>query len=460
MTQRRVRWTHRIGLPHLALGLVAAAPAATVPPAASHASAEMDCQAIGGGALQVDLAAAASEIRHVALRPGETLRFTFEAEPGPFGILTLIEGADSPRVLLVGPPGTAVTFTAEKRGAFGFQFAKDGAVGGRFTVACGLADQLPGGGATARAPASRPDGLAIDSGGFAAEGLQIADLEPTVSSQGLGGLAPKGAAPASKETALAARQAGTGPQMKLQWLDQRYRLAGPEGPQVDPSASGVEIGVNYKLPSILTIGALAQINPAAEMLLGGQRSLLDRGWMAGPVTTIQLAPGLVLDARAAWGEGESGLDEAAVTAAQRRLVSARLANEHAFGAWRFTPAVNLNYVHETLPGSGSATEGQAPHNSAVGRIDIGPQLAYRSDLTSSAFIEPRVVVGGFWDLEDLAKDAAGPAGQPQMRLKAEAGVTFGFYDGPKLQALGALEAGDHETPDAWTGRLQLNVPLK
>jgi hypothetical protein len=47
-----------------------------------------------------------------------------------------------------------------------------------------------------------------------------------------------------------------------------------------------------------------------------------------------------------------------------------------------------------------------------------------------------------------------------MRLKAEAGLTFGFYNGPKLQALGALEAGDRETPDAWTGRLQLNVPLK
>jgi hypothetical protein len=300
--------------------------------------------------------------------------------------------------------------------------------------------------------------LAIDSGGFAAEGLQIADLNPSVSSQGLGELAPKGA-PTGQDTALAAQQAGTGPQMKLQWLDQRYRLTGPEGPQIDPNASGVEIGVNYKLQSIVTIGALAQVNPAAEMLLGGQRSLLDQGWMAGPVTTVQIAPGLVLDARAAWGEGQSGLDEAAVTAAQRRLISAKLANAHAFGAWRFTPTVKFDYVHETLPGAGAA-EASAPHASGAGRIDLGPELAYRTDLTSSAFIEPRVVVGGFWDFEDLAKDAAGAAGHPQMRLKAEAGVTLGFYNGPKLQALGGVEAGDQETPDAWTGRLQLNVPLK
>jgi hypothetical protein len=465
MMQHRARWTHPLGLPHLASGLLAAAlTVGTVPAAPSQATAELDCAAIGRRAVQVDLATAAGEIRHVALRPGETLRFTFEAEPGPFGILTLIEGAESPRVLLVGPSGAAASFTAETSGAFGFQFTKDGAVAGRFTVACGSVDELPGGGASARAPASQPDGLPLDSSGFAAEGLQIADLEPSVSSQGLGELAPKGAATAGQDTALAARQAGTGPQMKLQWLDQRYRLAGPEGPQIDPNASGVEIGVNYKLQSIVTIGALAQVNPAAEMLLGGQRSLLDQGWMAGPVTSIQFAPGLVLDARAAWGEGVSGLDEAAVTAAQRRLVSARLANEHAFGAWRFTPAVNFNYVHETPPGSGPATEATPPHAGAAGRIDVGPALAYRTDLTSSAFIEPRVLVGGFWNFEDLAKDAAkdaaGPLGNPQMRLKAEAGLTFGFYNGPKLQALGALEAGDRETPDAWTGRLQLNLPLK
>jgi hypothetical protein len=49
----------------------------------------------------------------------------------------------------------------------------------------------------------------------------------------------------------------------------------------------------------------------------------------------------------------------------------------------------------------------------------------------------------------------------EPRLKAEAGVTFGLTDGPKLQALGGVEGGDAAgTPDIWTGRLQLSVPLK
>ena len=38
-------------------------------------------------------------------------------------------------------------------------------------------------------------------------------------------------------------------------------------------------------------------------------------------------------------------------------------------------------------------------------------------------------------------------------------MTIGIVDGPKLQALGGVEEG-RGTPDAWTGRVQLSVPLK
>jgi hypothetical protein len=450
------RSSRRIGLPQLALTAAAVAVTAARPVPAL-ATAEMDCPAIGREASQVDLTTAASDTRFVELRPGETLRFAFEAEPGPFGTLTLIEGDGSPRVLLVGPSGTAVSFTARRSGAFGFQFAKDGEAAARFKVACAAPKRAPGDKAAAKGTELGRGSLPSDAG--LVEELQVADLDDaTASREDLSAAPRSGAAPLGQDAASAALQVGTGAQMKLQWLDQRYRSAGPEGPQVDPNTSGVEIGVNYKVKAAVTVGALAQVNPAAEMLLGAQRSLVDQGWMAGPFTTIRLAPGLVLDARAAWGEGQGGPDEAATTAAQRRLVTARLANENAFGAWRFTPSVNFNYLHESLPGSGLVAE--AAHGTAAGRIDMGPELAYHADLTSSAFMEPRVVVGGFWDLDSLAKEAAGAHGHAEMRLKAAAGVTFGFYNGPKLQALGALEEGGQETPDAWSGRLQLSVPLR
>jgi len=426
-------------------------------PLPAFATTEADCAAIGGEALEVSLATRASDTRHVVLRQGETLRFAFDTESGPFGTLTLIEGDGAPHVLLVGPAGTAVSFTARRSGAFGFRFAKVGEAAARFSVACGTPEGGPGGGAPAKG-AALGDGLPLDEIGAAgaAEQLQAGDLETVLSRDGRPAPMPKGmdATAAAPQTGP---QAGVGTEMKLQWLDQRYRPAGPEGPQIDPTASGVEIGVNYKFQSAVRVGALAQVNPAGEMLLGAQRSLVDQGWMAGPFTTIRLAPGLVFDARAAWGEGQSGPDEAVSAAAQRRLVSARLANENTAGGWRFTPSVNLNYVHESLPGS-AATE--APHATAAGRIDVGPELAYRTDLTASTFVEPRLLVGGFWGFDALAAEAAGAHHHAEMRLKAEAGLTIGFYNGPKLQALGALEEGGQDTPDAWSGRLQLNVPLE
>jgi hypothetical protein len=449
--QTALRLPPRISPPKLALTIAALAAWRPMP---ALATTEVDCAAISRRALQVELASDTSETRHVALRRGETLRIAFEAEPGPFGTLTLIEGDGSPHVLLVGPSGTAVSFTAERGGAFGFRFSREGEVAARFVVDCRPPERTPGGEASAQHPGLGQGSVPVDADPIGE--LQATNLDADPGREALSALAPN-RTPAPQNAALAATEAGTGAQMKLKWLDQRYRPGGPEGPQIDPTTSGVEIGVNYKLRSAVTVGARAQVNPADEMLLGTQRSLLDQGWMAGPFTTIRLAPGLVLDARAAWGEGQSGPDEAAAAAAQRRLVTARLANENAFGAWRFTPSVNFNYVHETLPGALAA---EAPHTTAAGRIDVGPELAYRTDLTSSTFLEPRLVVGGFWDFDPVVNASVVPHNHAEMRLKAEAGLTIGSNNGPKLQALGALEEGDQGTPDTWSGRLQLNVPLK
>jgi hypothetical protein len=422
------------------------------------ATTETDCATLSGDGLQVDLTGAAKETRHIVLRSGETLHIAFEAESGPRGgRVTLIEGAGSPRRLLADPSGTSVSFTAERSDAFGFQFAREGGVAGRFTVTCGPRARPPGAGPLARTAALEQGMSPPTDADAAVMELEIEPYPAPTQDAVQGPLAP--IEPPAGVT-LSAPSFPAGSHMKMQWLDQHYAWSGLDGSYIDPRTSGMEIGVNYKLKSDVTIGALAQLNPAAEVVLGGQRSLAEQGWMAGPVTTLRLAPGLVLDARAAWGEGVSGPAEAAATAAQRSLVSARLANQQTFGAWRFTPSVNFNYQQETLPGAQAAPETSAAHATGAGRIDLGPELVYRTDLTPTTFIEPRAVVGGFWDLGSPAADATATAAHAEMRLRAEAGVTIGVPEGPKLQASGAIEEGIDAMPDTWTGRLQLSVPLK
>jgi hypothetical protein len=430
---------------------------------AADAGGEVDCASIRYELFQVDLTALGSEKRQIRLQAGETLRLSFQTRRGAFGTLTLVEGAGAPRVLLVGPAGTGVSFAPRQGGAFTFEFEKTSEDAARFTVSCTAAR------ATYRAEASAGRQAlgftALSTGelgeaGFSGEDLQLRQALAGALAGAAGETAQKVPPPIAAPPGVSiATPQTSGSHIKLGWLDERYQPSGRGNPGIDPAASGVEIGVNYKLRSAVTIGALAQVNPATDVPFGLEHSIADQGWMVGPTSKVELAPKLLLDARAAWGEGESGPEEAPAAAALRRQLSARLASEQAFGAWRLTPSVNFNYLQQVPQGLPGA-EAAAAHATAAGRIDVGPELAYHMDLPAAAFFEPRAVVGGFWDFDSLSKAAPSGAVHPEMRLKAEAGVTIGVRDGAKLQASGALEAGDRETPDAWSGRLQLNVPLK
>jgi Autotransporter beta-domain len=328
-------------------------------------------------------------------------------------------------------------------------------------LALTLAMGTAAGGATARAAV--PDDAA--PGWDAAPMTEVPGI---VVVPGLPEPDPQGKGPFGGVTGIPAPRQSGGTEVKLQWRSERYVPGGAEGLEVDGNTSGVEIGVSYKLKSAVSIGAQAQFDPAGETLVSGQRSLSDHAWMAGPVATVNVAPGLVLEARAAWGLAESAADElhAGSPAAQRRFLSARLTNPHALGAWRFTPSINFSQAWEgaaPVAGQGpSQAPGQvsAEHMVGSGRVDIAPEIAYRFEFARSAFIEPKAVLGGFWAFDDLTKSTPGVGTHTEPRLKAEAGVTFGVVDGVKLEALGGVEGGDATTPDVWTGRLQLSVPLK
>jgi hypothetical protein len=435
----------------LALTLAAAVASGWTAPA--HAGGGIDCKAVNHGALNVTLDATASDTRTVALQSGDTLTFTFRAKPGPVGMLTLLVGTGTPRLLLVGPSGTSASLAAEQNGSFALRF---GRIGGEeaasFEASCISGRDVP--------PPSaglQRDATAVAAGGMAFEPVgderQIAidarALDVPQQGKSLPGTGATGGKP---------KQAA-GAEVNLKWREERYAPGGPEGPLIDGSASGVDIGLNYRLKPAITIGALAQFDPAGEMMLGSQGSLSDRSWLAGPVASVQFAPGLVLDARAAWGVAGTDDLTGAGAAMARRVLTAKLANPHSFGALRFNPSVKFSHLWEALDAPGPLP---AEVHSVVssGRVDIAPELAYRIDLAPSAFLEPRAVIGPFWGFDDLTKLAPGTGPHLEARLKAEAGVTLGVVDGPKLQALGVIEEGDATNPDSWTGRLQLSVPLK
>lgn len=424
----------------------------------AQAAPDSGCKAINSGALNVELGTESSATRAVALKAGDTLTFNFESAAGPFGTLTLLKGPGAPRSLLVGPSGTNVSFVAAKAGAFDFEFSKEGADAASFAVSCMPANRSA---AAARRSAKLLGATWPDAGN-----VEMADVAGVVLDAGVPasnrGSAPAGASIPADASAL--KHTGA-VDMKMQWRGERTTAGGPNGAEIDNAASGIEAAFNYKVLPEIMVGALAQVDQRHETMVGTPQTLSQHGWMAGPVANVKLAPGLTFDASAAWGVAEGASDELAARTVDvpRRVVSARLANTQSFGPWRISPSVSVNHFYEAASVPASA----ATHDNAVayaaggfGRVDVGPEFAYRVELDKSGYIEPRAALGTFWDFDSLSRLAPGAAGHNDMRLKAEAGVTIGATDGTKLQAGGAVEEGEPGAASVWSGRLQLSVPMK
>ena len=78
----------------------------------------------------------------------------------------------------------------------------------------------------------------------------------------------------------------------------------------------------------------------------------------------------------------------------------------------------------------------------------------------SMYIEPKVMVGTFWNLGDAATIGTATGAGLDPRHMAETGITFGAADGTQLQLGGGVQEGETRSDAVWTGRMQLNIPLK
>jgi hypothetical protein len=257
---------------------------------------------------------------------------------------------------------------------------------------------------------------------------------------------------------------GLPPEPPAAGLDARLKWEGNtrSGAAQDPATAGIAtLGVKYKLKPDIMLGVLAQFDQAGDTAFAGLRSSPQQSWMAGPAASVRLAPGLVLDARAAWGVGEASAADygaAGIWTTERRLIDAKLASTQSYGAWRFSPTVTFNYAEDKPDGTTATT--LAARSTGAGQVAVTPELAYRIDMPQAMYIEPKAAIGSLWAIEDLSRHGLHDMAHEDLRLKAGAGVTFGSADGTKLEVGAGVEEGAPAAPDVWTGRLQLSVPLK
>ena len=182
--------------------------------------------------------------------------------------------------------------------------------------------------------------------------------------------------------------------------------------------------------------------------------------MAGPYLSMRLLSGVTFDGRAAWGETEN--DDHAVemgeTLTNRRLMRAKLTGTREVEGWKVAPSVGLVYLEDAVRDD---TTG-ATKAAGTGRIEVLPEVSRRFAVDGDTFIEPRAAVGGFVGFDEfsaLKATTVTTGNAADMHLKAEAGVALGVKEGSSLQATGGVESASSATPETWTGRLQLKVPL-
>jgi hypothetical protein len=352
-----------------------------LPALPAHPASNSGCSSINKGLLNLRVSSSEVVTRNVQLNGGETLTLTFRSGGGRTGLVTVHTQVGKERLLLAGSHGTSASYTANRSGDLALRFVTEGGVG-NFTGGCVPAapgiDHL---GSSLR----RADAVTAKEWTGIPDLSTIGTREVSVE---LNHFSNSPRSDASREPSIGdGRNPSDVPKSPIQWEGSRKDQAAVENPSGEGSAAVGKIGVKVKLQPAIMLGMLAQFDQSAETATPGLTPA-NESWLVGPVTTVRFG-GLILDARAAWGTSDPSA--ASGPGAERRLLEARLANTQAFGAWRFSPGISLNFLQETrhLPeASGSLTTGS-------GRVNLRPEVAYRIDLGNAIYIEPKAVV---WSL--------------------------------------------------------------
>ncbi len=346
------------------------------------------------------------------------------------------------------------------------------------------------------------EALAWDREDLAREGTRSDATRPATNSLGLSGSADEGAGRFAFATSLAMVRAKAAVEQTQKQEETGVELSGGarmglgsgqagrsagQPPMFDVWAQGVFsyhsqdridgkrqghggilfAGADYVVRPWLLVGTMLQLDWMDDSSSIGGRNADGHGWMAGPYMSAGLTPNIFFDARALWGRSTNQVDPLGSYTdkfeTSRALVSAKLTGQWAKGALSFRPSAEVVYFTEQQKAY-TSTIGIAIDSQSVslGRLAVGPEVAYRIEVGSAAIFEPFVGVKGVWDFARTAETTAAgePVGSDAWRGRLEAGTTLRVPSGLSLRASGAYDGIGDDKFRAWQGRASVVVPLQ
>lgn len=239
------------------------------------------------------------------------------------------------------------------------------------------------------------------------------------------------------------------------------------------SAFGVlQIGSDWALSEQTLVGVMLQRDWMDETATdiaeraGGIRGARvgGEGWLAGPYVVHTLADGVWFDALAMWGQSTNTIDPLGLYEdsfeTDRYLLRLNLSGEWQAGPWRVRPSGSLAHFGETQAAYVDSLGIDIPEQEiAIGRFEVGPEIAYRFERPGGAWWEPSVRLTGVWDYNpaELLDENGALAGTGSARLDARFGLVGQLAPGASIRLETDISGLGDGAFEARTGRLELSL---
>jgi len=252
------------------------------------------------------------------------------------------------------------------------------------------------------------------------------------------------------------------------WTEAHYRAHHADGGDVASDFALFYLGADYLVTPDLLLGVLGQFDWSKQKSSSLSGKVEGHGWMAGPYLSARLQQSLFLDLRVAWGTSANTVDPFGLYSdgfdTTRWLTTARLTGNWVRGRWRITPSVTVKYGEEHQKGYRDSTGTPIPGQTvSLGRLEFGPEVAYRCAMANGTIIEPALGLTGLWDFAGDGDVAV--AGTPvaashdRLRGKVETGAEISFPAGASLRLSGSYD-GIGTSAHAYAAAFRFSEPLR
>lgn len=230
----------------------------------------------------------------------------------------------------------------------------------------------------------------------------------------------------------------------------------------------VYAGADWLINNGLMVGFLVQGDGTKETT--ADSTTQGFGWMAGPYVSAELAPGVVLDLRGAWGQSSNSVSQDIMGTTwdgdfdtTRWLVRGKLSGTYERDHWVLTPSAAIAYMSEhkkafTVSDGIGGTVPVPGDNLALGRVTIGPELAYR-DVHETYIAEPYGAIRILWDFTEaglLSMDGYDSGG---LRAALEGGLRINCLSGTALDVSAMYDGLGSDSFGAFSLQGSVRVPF-